>query len=314
MSGQRVVVTGGAGFLGSHLCRALLARGDSVVAVDNLITGSLDNLTGLSGDPDFTFVRADVSNFVHVPGPVDAVLHFASPASPVDFDRIPIEILKVGSVGTHNTLGLAREKGARFFLASTSEVYGDPLVHPQPETYLGNVNPIGPRAVYDEAKRFAEAITMAYHRHHGVDVRIVRIFNTYGPRMRPDDGRVVSNFIVQALAGKPITIHGDGMQTRSFCYVDDEVRGLLALLDSSYVGPVNIGNPTEFTVLELAEKVLAITGSSSELRFDPRPVDDPAQRRPDLTLARSVLEWEPQIALDDGLARLARWFSGDTGA
>ncbi|CAA9279086.1 MAG: UDP-glucuronate decarboxylase [uncultured Acidimicrobiales bacterium] len=310
MADQRVVVTGGAGFLGSHLCRSLLARGDSVVAVDNLITGSLDNLTGISGHRDFTFVHSDVSNFLHVPGPVDAVLHFASPASPVDFDRIPIQILKVGSLGTHNTLGLAREKGARYFLASTSEVYGDPLVHPQPETYWGNVNPLGPRGVYDEAKRFAEAITMAYHRHHGLDVRIVRIFNTYGPYMRPDDGRVVSNFIVQALAGKPITIHGDGKQTRSFSYVDDEVRGLLALLDSDYVGPVNIGNPTEFTVLELAEKVLAITGSSSELRFDPRPVDDPTQRRPDLTLARSVLGWKPEISLDEGLARTSRWFAG----
>ena len=305
---SRVVVTGGAGFLGSHLCRALLARGDQVVAVDNLVTGTLDNLAGISGERDFTFVHSDVSNFLHVPGPVDAVLHFASPASPVDFDRIPIQILKVGSLGTHNTLGLAKEKRARYFLASTSEVYGDPLVHPQPETYWGNVNPLGPRGVYDEAKRFAEAITMAYHRHHGLDVRIVRIFNTYGPRMRPDDGRVVSNFIVQAQSGKPITIHGDGKQTRSFCYVDDEVRGLLALLDSDYVGPVNIGNPTEFTVLELAEKVLAMTGSSSELRFDPRPVDDPAQRQPDLTLARSLLGWEPEISLDEGLARTAEWF------
>jgi dTDP-glucose 4,6-dehydratase len=304
-----VVVTGGAGFLGSHLCRELLARGDNVVAVDNLVTGSLANVTELDGNPGFTFLQADVSEHVEVPGAVDAVLHFASPASPVDFDRIPIEILKVGSAGTHNTLGLARAKGARYLLASTSEVYGDPLVHPQPETYWGNVNPNGPRSVYDEAKRFAEAMTMAYHRHHGVDVRIVRIFNTYGPRMRPDDGRVVSNFIVQALAGKPITIHGDGRQTRSFCYVDDEVRGLLALLESNHVGPVNIGNPNEFTVLELAEKVLALVGSSSELQFDPRPVDDPAQRRPDLTLARSVLGWEPQIGLDEGLARTAEWFS-----
>jgi dTDP-glucose 4,6-dehydratase len=307
------VVTGGAGFLGSHLCRKLLDRGDTVVAVDNLVTGNLDNLTGLSAHREFTFVHSDVSNFLHVPGPVDAVLHFASPASPADFERIPIQILKVGSRGTLNTLGLAKDKGARYFLASTSEVYGDPLVHPQPETYWGNVNPIGPRGVYDESKRFAEALTMAYHRHHGVDVRIVRIFNTYGPHMRPDDGRVVSNFIVQALAGKAITIYGDGKQSRSFCFVDDEVRGLLALLDSDYVGPVNIGNPNEFTVLELAEKVLAITGSSSELRFDPRPVDDPMQRKPDLGLARSVLGWEPEITLDQGLVRTSEWFAAVTG-
>ncbi|HEX2047738.1 MAG TPA: UDP-glucuronic acid decarboxylase family protein [Acidimicrobiales bacterium] len=304
-----MVVTGGAGFLGSHLCRALLARGDTVVAVDNLVTGSLDNLTGLRGERAFTFVHSDVSNVVHVPGTVDAVLHFASPASPVDFGRIPIQILEVGSRGTHNTLDLAKDKGARYLLASTSEVYGDPLVHPQAETYWGNVNPIGPRAVYDEAKRFAEAMTMAYHRHHGVDVRIVRIFNTYGPFMRPDDGRVVSNFVVQALAGVPLTIHGEGTQTRSFCYVDDEVRGILALLDSDFVGPVNVGNPNEFTVLELAERVLRLTGSSSELRFDPRPVDDPAQRRPDLTLARTILGWEPEIGLEEGLARTAEWFS-----
>ena len=307
---MRAVVTGGAGFLGSHLCRALLARGDAVVAVDNLVTGSLDNVAELTPHPGFTFVHSDVSDFLHVPGAVDAVLHFASPASPVDFDRIPIQILKVGSRGTQNTLGLAKDKGARYLLASTSEVYGDPLVHPQPETYWGNVNPIGPRGVYDEAKRFAEAMTMAYHRHHGVDVRIVRIFNTYGPHMRPDDGRVVSNFIVQALAGKPLTVHGDGSQTRSFCYVDDEVRGLLALLDSDHVGPVNVGNPYEFTVLELADKVLAVTGSSSELRFDPRPVDDPTQRQPDITLARRLLGWEPEVVLEDGLARTARWFAG----
>jgi len=290
----------------------MLERGDTVVAVDNLVTGSVANLAGFDEIGDFTFVQADVSDGIDVAGPVDAVLHLASPASPVDFDRIPIEILKVGSHGTLHTLELARAKGARYFLASTSEVYGDPLVHPQPESYWGNVNPNGPRSVYDEAKRYAEAMTMAYHRHHGVDVRIVRIFNTYGPHMRPDDGRVVSNFIVQALAGDPITIHGDGTQTRSFCYVDDEVRGLLALLDSDHVGPVNVGNPDEFTVLELAEKVLTLTGSASELRFDPRPVDDPAQRRPDLTLARSVLGWEPKVALDEGLARTAEWFAGGT--
>ena len=302
---MRVVVTGGAGFLGSHLCRALMTRGDEVVAIDNV--------AGLDRAGDFAFMAADVSEAVDVDGPVDAVLHFASPASPVDFARIPIEILTVGSHGTLNTLELARKTGARYFLASTSEVYGDPLVHPQPESYWGNVNPNGPRSVYDEAKRFAEAMTMAYHRHHGVDVRIVRIFNTFGPHMRPDDGRVVSNFIVQALAGKPITVYGDGKQSRSFCFVDDEVRGLLALLDSGYVGPVNIGNPHEFTVLELAQKVLALTGSASELQFDPRPVDDPAQRKPDLTLARSELGWEPVIGLDEGLARTAEWFAKVVG-
>jgi len=304
----RVVVTGGAGFIGSPLCRSLLARGDEVVAVDNLVTGRLSNLDDIAGDPGFTYLHQDVSDYLHVAGRVDAVLHLASPASPIDFDRIPVAILRVGSSGTHHSLGLARDRGARFLLASTSEVYGDPLVHPQPETYWGNVNPIGPRSVYDEAKRFAEAMTMAYHRHHGVDVRIVRIFNTYGPRMRPDDGRVVSNFIVQALAGKPLTIHGDGSQTRSFCYVDDEVRGILALLDSDHVGPVNIGNPDEFTVRELADRVLAVTGSSSELRFDPRPVDDPARRRPDLTVACTVLGWQPTVGLEEGVTRTAEWF------
>ncbi|MGI8778325.1 MAG: UDP-glucuronic acid decarboxylase family protein [Acidimicrobiales bacterium] len=308
MTGRRVVVTGGAGFLGSHLCRALLGAGDEVIAIDNLVTGSIENVAALFGDAAFTFLHHDVSNFVHVSGPVDAVLHFASPASPVDFERIPIQILKVGSRGTQNALGLAKDKGARFLLASTSEVYGDPLVHPQPESYWGNVNPIGPRGVYDEAKRFAEAMTMAYHHHHGVDVRIVRIFNTYGTRMRPDDGRAVSNFLVQALAGEPITVYGDGSQTRSFCYVDDEVRGILALLDSDHHGPMNIGNPHEFTIAHLAEEVLEVTGSSSSLVMLPLPVDDPAQRRPDITLAREVLGWEPEISLADGLARTAAWF------
>ncbi|MFN2505167.1 MAG: UDP-glucuronic acid decarboxylase family protein [Acidimicrobiales bacterium] len=305
---MRVVVTGGAGFLGSHVCRALLGRGDEVVAIDNLRTGSLRNLDDLFGQPGFTFQHHDVTNYVHVPGPVDALLHFASPASPADFERIPIPILKVGSLGTHNTLGLAKDKGARYLLASTSEVYGDPLVHPQPETYWGNVNPVGPRSVYDEAKRFAEAITMAYHRFHGVDVRVVRIFNTYGPQMRPDDGRSVSNFLVQALSGQPLTVYGDGSQTRSFCYVDDEVRGFLALLDSEYVGPVNIGNPTEFTILELAKTVLEVTESNSEIVFQLLPTDDPTQRRPDITLARDLLGWEPAIDLREGLARTAEWF------
>jgi dTDP-glucose 4,6-dehydratase len=308
---RRIVVTGAAGFLGSHLCRALLHRGDEVVAIDNLLTGSIDNVAELFGMRRFTFVDHDVSNYVHVPGAVDAVLHFASPASPADFERIPIQTLKVGSLGTHKTLGLAKDKGARYLLASTSEVYGDPLVHPQPEEYWGNVNPIGPRGVYDEAKRFAEAMTMAYHRYHGLDVGIVRIFNCFGPRMRADDGRAVSNFLVQALTGKPMTIYGDGSQTRSFCYVDDEVRGILALLDSDHVGPVNIGNPDEYTILELARTVLEVTGSSSELRFEPLPVDDPTQRKPDISLARTVLGWEPTVDLRTGLARTAAWFRED---
>ena len=309
----RVVITGGAGFLGSHLCDALLARGDRVVAIDNLLTGSVDNIEHLFGQPGFTFVEHDVSQYVWVPGSVDAVMHFASPASPADFARIPIQILKVGSLGTHNCLGLAKAKSARFFLASTSEVYGDPEVHPQPESYWGHVNPIGPRGVYDEAKRFAEAMTMAYHRSHGLDVRIVRIFNTYGPRVRVDDGRAVSNFLHQALLGKPITIYGDGLQTRSFCYVDDEVRGFLALLDSDISGPVNIGNPKEFTVRQLADLVLEVTGSSSEVGYEPLPVDDPAQRQPDITLARTRLGWEPRIELSDGLERTVAWLRRSLG-
>ncbi len=304
----RIVVTGGAGFLGSHLCRRLLDRGDEVVCLDNLITGSISNIEGLFGTRGFTFAEVDVSRYVWVPGEVDAVLHFASPASPVDFERIPIQILKVGSLGTHNALGLAKAKGARFFLASTSEVYGDPQVHPQPETYWGNVNPIGPRGVYDEAKRFAEAMTMAYHRHHGLDVRIVRIFNTYGPQMRPDDGRAVSNFIVQALQGQDLTVYGDGSQTRSFCYVDDEVRGFLALLDGPITGPCNIGNPNEYTIRELAEMVLEVTGSDSKLVFEPLPVDDPTQRKPDIGLATEHLGWAPEVDLRTGIERTAEYF------
>src|SRR5438270_4664405 len=303
VAAMRVVVSGGAGFLGSALCRALLARGDEVVCVDNFVTGREDNIRELTDDPRFAFVLHDVSLPVTVDGAVDAVMHLASPASPKDFTEIPIKILKVGSLGTHNLIGLARAKEARFFLASTSEVYGDPLVHPQPETYWGNVNPIGPRGVYDEAKRFAEAMTMAYHRYHAVDVRIVRIFNTFGPRMRPDDGRSVSNMLVQALTGKPLTVYGDGSQTRSFCYVDDEIRGFLALLDSDLVGPVNIGNPNEFSIKELAEIVLEVTGSTSAIVYEPLPQDDPTQRKPDITLAKTTLGWEPQVQLREGLTR-----------
>ncbi|MHB1446836.1 MAG: UDP-glucuronic acid decarboxylase family protein [Acidimicrobiales bacterium] len=305
---HRAVVTGGAGFLGSHLCIRLMERGVEVVCVDNLVTGSMDNIEELFGQAGFTFVHHDVSNFSPVRGPVDAVLHFASPASPRDYLELPIQTLKVGSLGTHNCLGLAMEKGARFVLASTSEVYGDPVVHPQTEDYWGNVNPVGPRGVYDEAKRFAEAMTMAYHRAQGVDVGIVRIFNTYGPNMRPRDGRVISNLLVQALTGHPLTIYGDGTQTRSFCYVDDEVAGILALLDSDLVGPVNIGNPDEFTVSELAALVLEITGSASGVVHEALPVDDPTQRRPDIGLARAELGWEPKVALAEGLTRTAEWF------
>jgi dTDP-glucose 4,6-dehydratase len=305
----RIVVTGGAGFLGSHLCERLLARGDEVVCLDNLITGRVENIEHLFGRDGFSFVRHDVSNHIWVPGAVDGIMHLASPASPVDFGRIPIQILKVGSLGTHNCLGLALAKGARFQLNSTSEVYGDPQVHPQPETYWGHVNPIGPRSMYDEAKRFAEAMTMAYHEHHGVDVRIVRTFNTYGPRMRPDDGRVVSTFIIQALKGEPLSIFGEGRQTRSFCYVDDQIEGQLRLFDSGYRSPVNIGNETEFTVRELAEAVLDITNSTSELSFHPLPVDDPMQRRPDLTVARRELNFEPTIQLREGVTRTAEHFA-----
>ena len=310
---MRVVVTGGAGFLGSHLCERLLDRGDEVVAIDNTATGTVENIGHLFGRDGFSFVHHNVSNYVHVSGPVDAVLHFASPASPKDYLDMPIPTLKVGSLGTLNCLGMAKDKGARFLLASTSEVYGDPQEHPQTEDYWGHVNPVGPRGVYDEAKRFAEAMTMAYHRFHGVDVRIARIFNTYGPRMRPDDGRVVSNLLSQALRGDPLTVYGDGSQTRSFCFVDDEVRGILALLDSGYVGPMNIGNPNECTVAELAALVLDVTGSDSSIVRRDLPVDDPTQRRPDISLARRELGWEPKVALREGLAVTAEWLRSRLG-
>src|SRR2546421_9475201 len=304
----RVVVTGGAGFLGSHICESLAARGDEVVAIDNLLTGSVDNIAHLFGEKGFVFVEHDVTNYVHVSGRVAAVMHFASPASPVDYLEHPIKTLKVGSLGTHKTLGLAKDKGARYLLASTSEVYGDPQVHPQTEDYWGHVNPVGPRGVYDEAKRFAEAMTMAYQRSHGLETRIVRIFNTYGPCLRAGDGRVVSNFLVQAMDDKPLTVYGDGSQTRSYCYVDDEVRGILALLDSDWTGPMNIGNPDEFTVLDLAHTVLEVTGSGSEIVFESLPVDDPVRRRPDITLATDGLGWRPDVDLREGLARTYEWF------
>ena len=305
---MRVVVTGGAGFLGSHLCDRLLARGDEVVCIDNFATGDRSNIAHLSEHRGFSLVEHDVSNQVDVDGAVDAVLHFASPASPADYLEMPIQTLKVGSLGTHNSLGLAKAKQARFLLASTSEVYGDPLVHPQAESYWGNVNPVGPRGVYDEAKRFAEAITTAYFRYHGSDTRIVRIFNTYGPRMRPGDGRVVSNFIVAALTGEPVTVYGDGTQTRSFCYVDDQISGILALLESAEHAPVNIGSPEEFTVSELAQIVLEVTGSSSPLQYRPLPVDDPRRRRPDTARAREVLGWHPLVTLREGVERTAEYF------
>jgi nucleoside-diphosphate-sugar epimerase len=305
---SRVVVTGGAGFIGSHLCEQLLARGDAVVCVDNLVTGRAINLSSFRDDKRFTFLQHDVSTGIPVDGPVDAVLHFASPASPPAYLALPIETLLAGSEGTRHALELAWRNDARVLVASTSEIYGDPLEHPQRETYWGNVNTIGPRSVYDEAKRFAEAITMAYHRTHDVDTALIRIFNTYGERMRPDDGRVVSNFIVQALAGKPLTIYGDGSQTRSFCHVSDEVRGILALLDSDVHEPVNVGNPNEFTMLELAEVVREVVGGTSEVVFEPLPIDDPTQRRPDITRARTLLGWEPVVQLRDGVERTAAWF------
>ncbi len=305
---MRAVVTGGSGFLGSHLSERLLAEGFEVLALDNFITGNPANVAHLMGHERFRLLRSDVTDYVHVPGAVDVVLHFASPASPVDYLRMPIETLKVGAVGTLHALGLAKDKKARFILASTSETYGDPQVHPQPETYWGHVNPVGPRGVYDEAKRYAEALTMAYRRAHGVGTGILRIFNTYGPRMRPADGRAIPTFIRQALAGEELTVAGDGSQTRSVCYVDDLVEGVLRLAASDLEGPVNIGNPHELSVLDLAQTIRRLTGSTSRISFVPRPVDDPTVRRPDITLATSALSWKPEIELEDGLLRTIEWF------
>ncbi|SOC47661.1 dTDP-glucose 4,6-dehydratase [Blastococcus aggregatus] len=306
---QRAVVTGGAGFLGSHLCEHLLDRDVEVVCLDNFLTGSPENVLHLMERPGFRLVRCDVTDYVHVPGPVDLVLHFASPASPLDYLRMPIETLKVGSLGTLHTLGLAREKGARYVLASTSEVYGDPLVHPQPEEYWGNVNPVGPRGVYDEAKRFSEALTTAYRSSRGTDTGIVRIFNTYGPRMRADDGRAIPAFVGQALSGRPLTVAGDGSQTRSICYVDDTVTGILALAFSDHAGPVNIGNPDELSMLRLAEWILELTGSDSPVEFIDLPVDDPKVRRPDTTRAEQLLDWRPTVPSEVGLRRTVDWFA-----
>jgi dTDP-glucose 4,6-dehydratase len=308
LNGARIVVTGGAGFLGSHLCDALLDGGATVVCLDNFITGDESNIAHLFGHERFSVVRHDVTEYLLVPGAVDAVLHFASPASPIDYLKLPIQTLKVGALGTHKALGLARVKDARFMLASTSEVYGDPQVHPQPETYWGHVNPIGPRGVYDEAKRYAEALAFAYHRSHGVEIRIPRIFNTYGPRMRLDDGRAVPTFVTQAFAGEPLTVHGDGSQTRSLCYVDDLIDGFVALLTSDTVGPVNLGGRYEMTMTELAETVIEVTGSSSEVVYVPRPEDDPQVRQPDTSLAEDALGWKAQVELRDGLARTVEWF------
>ncbi|MFF0306217.1 UDP-glucuronic acid decarboxylase family protein [Streptosporangium sp. NPDC004379] len=308
MNIRRAVVTGGAGFLGSYLCERLLARGAAVICMDNFLTGSPRNVDHLLGRPAFRLLECDLTGFVHVPGDVDLVLHLASAASPADYLRHPIETLKVGSLGTLHALGLAREKNARFVLTSTSEVYGDPQQHPQTESYWGNVNPVGPRSVYDEAKRFAESLTTAYRNTHGADTGIVRIFNTYGPRMRPHDGRAIPTFIRQALRGEPLTVTGDGSQTRSICYVDDTVEGILALAGSDFSGPVNIGNPTEVTMLDLARTVIELTGSSSGIRFIDRPADDPAVRRPDTTLAAARLGWRAEVGVTDGLRRTIAWF------
>ncbi|MBC5993613.1 UDP-glucuronic acid decarboxylase family protein [Pontibacter cellulosilyticus] len=308
MTKKRVLITGGAGFLGSHLCDRFINEGYYVIAMDNLITGNLENIEHLFKLENFEFYHHDVSKFVHVPGELDYILHFASPASPIDYLKIPIQTLKVGSLGTHNLLGLAKAKGARMLIASTSEVYGDPLVHPQTEDYWGNVNPVGPRGCYDEAKRFQEAMTMAYHMHHGLETRIVRIFNTYGPRMRLDDGRVLPAFLSQALRGEPLSIFGDGSQTRSFCYVDDLVEGIYRLLLSDYPMPVNIGNPSEITIKQFAEEICKLTGVELKVEYQPLPKDDPQKRQPDITKAKEVLGWEPQVDRAEGLKRTLEYF------
>ena len=311
---MRTVITGGAGFIGSHLCERFLAEGHEVVCVDNLITGALGNVEPLRRNPNFSFYRQDVSHHIDISGPVDHVLHFASPASPVEYLTYPIQTLKVGSLGTHNTLGLAKAKNARYLLASTSEVYGDPEVHPQREDYWGHVNPIGVRGVYDEAKRFAEAMVMAYHRYHGLDTRIIRIFNTYGPSMRLDDGRVLPNFMGQALRGEPLTVFGDGSQTRSFCYVDDLVEGIVRLLRTDFHEPVNLGNPDEVTVLEFAQEILALTGGTGRIEYRPLPQDDPRVRKPDISRARQVLGWEPRVNRAEGLRRTLEYFQAKVRA
>lgn len=307
---KRVLITGAAGFLGSHLCDRFIKEGYSVIGMDNLITGDLKNIEHLFLNKDFVFYNHDVTTFVHVPGKLDYILHFASPASPIDYLKIPIHTLKVGSLGTHNLLGLAREKNARILIASTSEVYGDPLVHPQSEDYNGNVSSIGPRGVYDEAKRFQESITMAYHRYHGMETRIARIFNTYGPRMRLNDGRVIPAFMGQALRGEDLTVFGDGLQTRSFCYIDDQIEGLYRLLLSDYVYPVNIGNPAEMTILEFSQEIIKLTGSKNKIIFKELPEDDPMQRRPDITLAKKILDWEPKVSREEGMRRTFEYFKG----
>jgi len=305
---MKVLITGGAGFIGSHLCDYFINKGDEVICMDNLITGEESNIEHLLDNSDFRYINQDVTKFIDVEGELDAILHFASPASPVDYMKYPIQTMKVGALGTHNTLGLAKAKNAKFFLASTSEVYGDPLVNPQPETYWGNVNPVGPRGVYDEAKRFGEALTMAYHREHGIDTRIVRIFNTYGPKMRRDDGRAIPNFINQALNGESLTVYGDGKQTRSFCYISDLVEGIYGLLQSEENYPVNLGNPNERSILELAETIIKLTGSKSELAYKELPVDDPKTRRPDITKAKGILQWEPKVGLEEGLEKTIGFF------